>query len=97
MSAERDLDEDGYPTDELLERVRKWPYDQGFEGLLELVQANWNWDNYFQKDGNKYVLCTGGWSGNEDLIGALMENHLFWACCWESSQRGGRYEFEVSA
>jgi hypothetical protein len=92
----RDLDEDGYPTEELLERVKTWPYDKGYAGLMELVRANWQWENYFQQDGNKYALSTGGWSGNEDLIGALQENTLFWVCCWESSRRGGHYEFEVA-
>jgi hypothetical protein len=76
--------------------VKTWPYDKGHAGLLELVRANWQWENYFHQDGNKYALSTGGWSGNEDLIGALQENTLFWACCWESSCRGGHYEFEVA-
>lgn len=92
----RDLDDDGYPTAELLERVSKWPYKEGFTGLMELVEANWNWPTYFQQDGNKYVLATGGWSGNEDLIGALQENTMFWVTCWKSSSRGGRYEFELA-
>lgn len=93
----RDLDEDGYPTEELLERVKKWPYDKGHAGLMALVRANWNWaDMMFSQDGNKYALSTGGWSGNEDLISALQENTFFWVCCWESSRRGGHYEFEVA-
>lgn len=91
-----DLDDDGYPTEALLSKVRLWPWQQGFAPLLDLVKANWNWgEQMFTNDGNRYAVSTGGWSGNEDLIEALQNNTMFWALCWVSSRRGGHYEFEV--
>ena len=45
----------------------------------------------------RYEISTGGWSGNEDLIGAMMANNSFWMLAWSSSRRGGHYVFEVPA
>lgn len=39
-------------------------------------------------------LSTGGWSGNEDIIRALMDNKYFFLFYWVSSTRGGHYCFE---
>lgn len=89
-------DDDGYPTEELLERVKAWPYTDGWTGLLDLVGENWSYQDRWVKEGDLYRCSTGGWSGNEDLIYALMENRMFWACCWVSSRRGGGYEFEAN-
>lgn len=62
--------------------------------------ADWGWheeddkDDIFHKDPIKrYHISTGGWSGNESIIGAMMENRLFWAMSWEQSRRGGHYIF----
>jgi hypothetical protein len=91
-----ELDEDGYPTEELLETIRNWPWQQGFNGLMELVKRNWNWsDMMFCKEEDTYSISTGGWSGNESLVHAMQENQMFWGLCWVSSRRGGHYEFEV--
>ena len=38
-------------------------------------------------------ISTGGWSGNEDLIGAMQNNAMLWIMTWVSSRRGGHYTF----
>lgn len=85
---------DPYPTDEELEKVRLWDYHLGFAPLMEYVKslwraADWGWS----QKGNSYYISTGGWSWNESLIAALRSNTMFWACCWQSSRRGGHYRF----
>lgn len=39
-------------------------------------------------------MATGGWSGNEDIIGAL-KNTFFWMRYWYSSVRGGGFTFLI--
>lgn len=89
---------DIYPTDEEIEKIRKWDYHD-FNGLMEFVRDRWSYPQYWYelKKNNKtrYEISTGGWSGNEDLIQALEENMIFWSMCWEFSKRGGRYGFLV--
>lgn len=41
-----------------------------------------------------WELCTGGWSGNEDIIRALQRNKIFWSSYWVLSTRGGRHVFD---
>jgi hypothetical protein len=61
--------------------------------------ADWGWieekghDDIFDQPIKRYHISTGGWSGNESIIGAMMENRLFWAMTWEQSRRGGHYIF----
>lgn len=83
-----------YPTDEELEVIKNWDANDP-KGLLEHVRLFWKYaDNgYFKVVDGEYRLSTGGWSGNEDIIGALRENHLFWAMHWFQSTRGGHYVF----
>jgi hypothetical protein len=87
---------DGYPTEEELEKIRQWPHERQWVGLMEFVESIWwNPEWGWTKEGTTYRISTGGWSGNEDLIGALKANTMFWLCCWQSSRRGGHYEFVV--
>ena len=90
------MDEDGYPTDETLERIRAWdPWD--FNGLAEFLVDLWHgpdctnqWDSKGQLI--KVEASTGGWSGNEELLGALP---VMWCKLYaESWHRGGHYVFE---
>jgi len=46
-------------------------------------------------DDHVWTVSSGGWSGCEDVIGALGENTVFWLMCWRSSRRGGHFEFET--
>jgi hypothetical protein len=98
------LDEHGYPTDEALLKIEKWPFED-LSGLMEFIkelwwEVEWGWQ---EKEKTKflghtvtlYKISTGGWSGNEDLIEAMGRNDMFWMMCWASSRRGGHFEFEV--
>jgi hypothetical protein len=82
-----------YPRDSELEKIAKW--ETQFKALMEYVQGLWEYDEYFGRRGRTYTLHTGGWSGNEDLIGAMQRNVLFWSLCWVSSRCGGHYTFRI--
>lgn len=82
-----------YPTEEELDRIAEWPYED-IGGLMEFVYNLWEFKEFgWRQDGEIYILSTGGWSGNESLIYALKENIMFWSFYWESSTRGGRHVF----
>lgn len=101
------FDKDGYPTEDTLQTIRMWEED--FSALMEFVAKAWKWDDLTRRpskieplfdrkhkdDGYWWCGATGGWSGNEDLIGALQDNRLFWFFCWRASVRGGYFEFHV--
>ena len=40
------------------------------------------------------VLITGGWSGNESIVGALESNLPFYGMSWIASYRGGKHLFQ---
>lgn len=90
------MDKDGYPEEHELKKITEWEY-RDFAGLMEYVEELWKYADfgYWKKGRKYYYISTGGWSGNESIIGALMENTMFWACCWVSSKRGGHYVFEI--
>jgi hypothetical protein len=90
------MDSDDYPTEEELERIRQWPYED-CGGLLQFIGSTcWAYpERGFEQKGRRFRLATSGWSGNEEVISALQDNRMFWAICWESSHRGGLYIFEV--
>jgi len=90
------MDKYGYPEEDELEKIAKWPY-KDIQGLMEYVHERWEYANCgYWKTGRKYYhLSTGGWSGNESIIFALRQNQMFWALRWVSSTRGGHYTFEI--
>ena len=91
------MDENGYPDEEELEKIRTWdPTDP--LGLLAFVCARWHFGDWgWHVKGHTYHLSTGGWSGNEDLINAMQANYVFWALCWHTSRRGGHYTLVIPA
>lgn len=90
------MDINGYPEERELKEIHEWPY-KDFISLMEYVKERWRYtdDGFWRVEGNEYHISTGGWSGNESIIGALKENLMFWSMCWMSSRRGGHYVFEV--
>jgi len=99
------MDEHGYPDEGELRDIENWPHTDHL-GLMRFVQRLWRYPDRWHeepvygslregREGVEYRVSTGGWSGNESLIYALERNTLFWALCWQLSQRGGYYEFRV--
>ena len=94
------LDEDGYPDEASLQAIKDWGIlKQGISGLLELIRDNTNWaDRQIRITGRRVIRFeyhTGGWSGNEDVIGALSQNLGFFMFFWQKSTRGGHYYFKI--
>lgn len=105
------FDESGdYPSDETLQAIRNWPASQ-INACLEFARAAWHWENWateelrpheremvHAEEGQRFLrLATGGWSGNEEIVGALNDN--MWARHqWCLSASGGLhiYEFKRS-
>lgn len=91
------MDADGYPTETELEEIRNFDVSGGdWEDLMEYIQGNcWYWgENFFYKQGSEWVVITGGWSGNEEIIATLKQNTMFWMFYWKESHRGGLHKFE---
>jgi len=88
------MSDDNYPDEEQLAKIKAWPYDD-FQGLVDFCIAIWTFKDWATRKGRSCRFATGGWSGNEDIIEALQENHLFWMSCWESSHRGGLFKFKL--
>lgn len=97
---------DDYPTDQELSRIRMWPYED-LSGALDYVAELWSDygrvrhnltpEQYLViggEDNDRFLrLVTGGWSGNEDIIGAMAENVMLWTLTWRLSARGGLHIF----
>jgi len=94
------LDGDGYPFDEDLDKIKAWP-PADLRGLVAFARERWAYPEYWtetEADGGIEIRAsTGGWSGNESVIGALRGNTMFWLICWQESRRGGGYTFLVPA
>lgn len=94
--------EGGYPSELSLVYIRV------FKGnplvLLKMIAEAWYYPDKVWSDTvidewgdtyDEYVFATCGWSGNEDLIYALRDNHAFWGLYWYQSRRGGLHWFRV--
>lgn len=89
------LDDDGYPTDEALRRVKRWPADEP-AGVLDFMRELWNFREWgWHQHGDTHHVSTGGWSGNEDLIRALQANPVCWLRLWKQARAGGHYIFHA--
>ena len=88
-------DYDGYPTEEELEYIRNFnTAENDWNELMEYIQGIWTYgESAFYKDNFRWIVHTLGWSGNEEIIGSMMNNTIFWIMYWEESRRGGHYKF----
>jgi len=90
---------EGYPTEEQLDEIRVWDCTTvvGQWGLLKHVAELWTYPQFVKlyEDGCLEV-STAGWSGNEAIISALVNNQYgFWSLCWRASKAGGWTRFET--
>lgn len=102
-----DFDEQGYPTDAALDRIATWIIGtlHDLEDAMDFAGRLWYYPNAWQKevgwldpeDGGRpclrYVFSTGGWSGNESVVGAIEKNALLQMLGAWSWRRGGHYEY----
>lgn len=102
------FDRDGYPTDETLDAITKWPTSD-LTGLFEFLTAAWSPNGRISNELDEHErevanlpgdntivrLVTGGWSGNESLLAALEQNTVAYWMTWRLSARGGLHIFEV--
>jgi hypothetical protein len=99
-------DQDRYPTDEELAKIEEWDFSSGFDKWFEFIRTcwwmpDWGWSEYpDEEDPNypgrkhtRYEISTGGWSGNEDIIGAMRANFVCWGQTWRVHRVGGHYTF----
>lgn len=100
------LDDDGYPTELACDRIRAWHWSDK-QGWLKFVEslwylADWGWSEADEPDDldpskivHRYHISTAGWSGNETLIRAMLDNSMLWHSVWVQSRRGGHYILEI--
>jgi len=91
------FDADGYPTEETLEAIRDWDCvgRKQRDALLAFVKKAWRYaDSTWAVGPEGLCVSTYGWSGNESLVSAMQENHVFWSLVWKQSNRGGHFVFE---
>jgi hypothetical protein len=99
------LDDEGYPTEQWLRYIREFKPDENFGiiAFVYLLSEGW-WmperGHYLSKQyrgKREFILHTGGWSGNEGIIDAILSNinltdiymkYMKW-------RRGGHYYFEI--
>lgn len=93
-----------YPSDAELEKIESW--DGTPRELVQFIGSIWAYrsdTDWVIRNGRdlmgrkvyKVNFSTWGWSGNEDIVGAL-EGTWFWFHNWWSSRRGGHYQLQIS-
>lgn len=102
------VDTHGYPHDDALASIRDarptmaeaalWLRETLPDLISEMGYGLVDREYYAQGPRSTYgiTVYTGGWSGMEELMGAVMSNNAL-AYYWQSTHRGGRYVFEVPA
>jgi hypothetical protein len=89
------IDSSQYPTDAFLD----WLKEERDPNVALHQAAEYFRDCGYGRawiDNGLLNLATGGWSGCEDVIGALADNLFVWAVAWQQSHRGGKHVFDYS-
>ena len=88
------FDDDGYPTEEFLEAVKKWDLHDPI-GWFAFIKSGWWMPDWgWHETTRRYRISTGGWSGNEEILAAMEGNFVLWSMAFVRYERGGHYEFE---
>lgn len=106
------FDADGYPTDQTTETIRTWDVNTVADAIacMDYVGRAWKWpewgwsktpgwrpdDEPTRHPVTRYLISTGGWSGNEELYDALDDNVTIRMLGWQSSRRGGHFEYRFA-
>ena len=105
---EEGMGDDDYPTEEALKRLEAWPF-QDARGALDFMASEWHWPDFgvsrelraeertvvHAEPNDEFLrLATGGWSGNENLIGAFRQNYVAWSLTWRLNTQGGLWIFQ---
>jgi hypothetical protein len=99
------MDKDGYPEEKELKLIQKWNVHDVMN-LIDYIEERWwmpdwgfkkEWGRDYSNDNTLYLeLHTGGWSGNESIIHALLKNTFFNIMFYSQWNRGGHYKFEIN-
>jgi len=80
---EPEFDEDGYPTEETLKTLENWDFNKIREVMTFITKA-WKYpERAREARPGLWVFSTGGWSGNESLMGAFQESHAWHMVAWD--------------
>ena len=99
------LDEEGYPTEEYLQFIRDYTNEtMPIMDFVEILQDGWHFSDWGFKLHRKYAgkrkleLHTGGWSGNEEIISAIVNNVYLtsFKMKYKKWHTGGHYYFEIT-
>ena len=89
-----------YPTKEFITLLRRYDRQIPFSKLLEMLKQGWAYSKsgYYKLDKEKKLLhlSTAGWSGNEEIMRAIlcnpqMEKYMFLL----EYKQGGHYLFRI--
>lgn len=77
------MSENDYPSEETLEKIRKWDGEPA--DLIQLIASEWHWpDGVGEVRPGLWTFATGGWSGNESLLDALYNSAPWYILHWQS-------------
>ncbi len=85
-----------YPTDDELQRISAWPFNDPLGWVDFVVDAWWASDQLVTWTQRRLYLSTGGWGDNEDIVGAMRANFVLWSVGFVSHRRGGHYVFDLT-
>lgn len=97
------LDENGYPTADYINLIKDFDCEKmSIHEMVDIIWGNWyfgSWGAIKRKKINgkrKLELHTGGWGGNEEIVGAITSNfHLtHFELKYVMWKTGGHYYFE---